>query len=61
MLSYLEIVLGHCFLAAVPVYSTKFTGWQPHTVRGFIAGSLKNSGIIVNSIKATNGQRTYSA
>lgn len=37
------------------------TGWQPHTVRGFIAGSLKNSGIIVNSIKATNGQRTYSA
>lgn len=37
------------------------TGWQPHTVRGFIAGSLKKSGIIVNSIKATNGQRTYSA
>jgi hypothetical protein len=37
------------------------TGWQAHSVRGFISGTLgRKMGLTVVSTKAENGQRTYS-
>jgi hypothetical protein len=37
------------------------TGWQPHSVRGFISGTLgKKMGLKVISTKAEDGERTYS-
>ena len=39
----------------------KATGWQAHTVRGFISGTLgKKMGLTVASIKSDSGERTYS-
>ena len=39
----------------------KATGWQAHSVRGFISGALiKKSGIKVESFKRENGERAYS-
>jgi hypothetical protein len=39
----------------------KATGWQPHSVRGFISGTLgKKMGLTVTSVKAEDGERTYS-
>jgi hypothetical protein len=35
------------------------TGWQKHTVRGFIAGSMKKAGHAVESFKSEAGERTY--
>ncbi len=35
------------------------TGWQPHSVRGAIAGTLKKRGYIVKSQKEDGGIRTY--
>ena len=35
------------------------TGWQAHSVRGFIAGSLKRAGFTPESIKNEAGERTY--
>ena len=38
------------------------TGWQAHSVRGFISGSLgKKMGIAVESFKRENGDRAYRA
>jgi hypothetical protein len=38
----------------------KVTGWQPHSVRGFLSGTLrKKLGLTVASIKG-DGERTYS-
>ena len=38
------------------------TGWQAHSVRGFISGSLgKKMGITVESFKQENGERAYRA
>jgi hypothetical protein len=38
----------------------KATGWQPHSVRGIIAGALKKKlGLTVTSKKAENGVRRY--
>jgi hypothetical protein len=34
-------------------------GWQPHTVRGFVAGALKGAGYEVESFKPEGGERTY--
>jgi len=34
-------------------------GWQPHTVRGFMAGAMKKAGYAVESFKPEGGQRTY--
>jgi hypothetical protein len=34
-------------------------GWQKHTVRGFMAGSLKKAGYTVESFKSDKGERTY--
>jgi hypothetical protein len=39
----------------------KATGWQPHSVRGFISGTLgKKMGLTVESAKGEDGERTYS-
>ena len=40
----------------------KATGWQPHSVRGFLSGTVgKKMGLTVTSTKAEDGERTYSA
>jgi hypothetical protein len=39
----------------------KATGWQPHSVRGFLSGTVsKKMGLAVVSTKAEDGERTYS-
>jgi len=39
----------------------KATGWQPHSVRGFLSGTVsKKMGLVVVSTKAEDGERTYS-
>jgi len=34
-------------------------GWQKHTVRGFMAGTMKKAGYTVESFKSDKGERTY--
>ena len=37
------------------------TGWQPHSVRGFLSGTIsKKMGLKVVSTKGEDGERTYS-
>ena len=39
----------------------KATGWQPHSVRGFLSGTLgKKMRLTVTSTKAEDGERSYS-
>ena len=39
----------------------KVTGWQAHSVRGFLSGTLrKKMGLTVTSTKGEDGERTYS-
>jgi hypothetical protein len=39
----------------------KATGWLPHSVRGFLSGTVgKKMGLIVTSAKGEDGERTYS-
>jgi hypothetical protein len=39
----------------------KVTGWQPHSVRGFLSGTVgKKMGLAVTSIEGEDGERTYS-
>jgi len=39
----------------------KSTGWQPHSVRGFLSGTIrKKMGMTVTSTKTEDGERTYS-
>ena len=39
----------------------KATGWQAHSVRGFLSGTAsKKLGLAVTSAKAEDGERTYS-
>ena len=39
----------------------KATGWQPHSVRGFLSGTVsKKMGLPVVSTKSEDGERTYS-
>ena len=35
------------------------TGWQKHTVRGFMAGAMKRAGYAVESFKSNKVARTY--
>ena len=35
------------------------TGWQKHTVRGFMAGAMKKAGYTVESFKNLTGERAY--
>lgn len=39
----------------------KATGWQPHSVRGFLSGTIvKKMGMTVTSAKNEDGERNYS-
>jgi len=39
----------------------KATGWQPHSVRGFLSGTVgKKMGLAIISTKGQDGERTYS-
>jgi hypothetical protein len=39
----------------------KATGWQPHSVRGFLSGTVgKKMGLTVTSTEGEDGERTYS-
>src|SRR5579863_8407880 len=39
----------------------KATGWQPHSVRGFLSGTVgKKMGLTVTSTKGDDGERAYS-
>jgi len=43
------------------VYSMKATGWQKHSVRGFISGTLgKKMGLTVDSLRREDDERVYS-
>jgi hypothetical protein len=38
----------------------KETGWQAHSLRGFISGTLRNRmGLKIKFSKAADGERTY--
>ena len=38
----------------------KATGWQPHSVRGFLSGTVgKKMSLTLNSTKGENGERNY--
>ena len=38
----------------------KATGWQPHSIRGFLSGTLrKKMGIPFESFRSTDGERAY--
>jgi len=46
---------------ATPKELMKATGWQPHSVRGFLSGTVgKKLGLAVTSTKGEDGERTYS-
>ena len=39
----------------------KATGWQPHSVRGFLSGTVgKKMGLTVTSARSEDGERSYS-
>ena len=39
----------------------KATGWQPHSLRGFLSGTVgKKMGLAVTSTKGEDGERSYS-
>jgi len=39
----------------------KLTGWQPHSLRGFLSGTIgKKMGLTITSTKGDDGERSYS-
>ena len=39
----------------------KLTGWQPHSLRGFLSGTIgKKMGLTITSTKGEDGERSYS-
>jgi hypothetical protein len=39
----------------------KATNWQPHSLRGFLSGTVgKKKGLTVTSAKGEDGERSYS-
>ena len=39
----------------------KATGWQPHSLRGFLSGTIgKKMGLALTSAKGEDGERVYS-
>ena len=46
---------------ATVVQMQKATGWQPHSIRGFLSGPVKNGlGLAVKSEVGSDGLRRYS-
>lgn len=46
---------------ATPKELMKATGWQPHSVRGFLSGTVREKmGLEVVSAEAEDGERSYS-
>lgn len=46
---------------ATPKELMKATGWLPHSVRGFLSGTIrKKMGLAITSTKGEDGERTYS-
>jgi hypothetical protein len=37
----------------------KATGWQAHSVRGFLSGALKKIGLRAQSVQSESGERVY--
>ena len=35
------------------------TGWQKHSIRGFLSGALNRKGVTVESVKREDGERVY--
>ncbi len=52
------ILLGRAAGASIPEMM-KSTGWQAHSIRGFLAGSLKKKGHAVSSQVDESGVRRY--
>jgi hypothetical protein len=46
---------------ATPAEIMKATGWQAHSVRGFISTAAKKYGIRIESVKNEKGERVYRA
>ena len=52
-------LLGRAAGASLPEL-TKATGWQAHSIRGFLSGTVKKKmGLRVRSISRENGTRAY--
>jgi len=57
--SILDLLKRPCGVTAKELM--KATGWQPHSVRGFLSGTVgKKMGLAVTSTKGEDGERTYS-
>lgn len=60
-ISKLELILNHLGRnngASIPEL-VKTSGWQAHSIRGFMAGTLKKRGLVVISKKQEGKDRRY--
>jgi hypothetical protein len=52
--------LLHSKNGATPVQMQKATGWQPHSIRGFLSGTVKKkAGLKLKSWEEKGGERRY--